>query len=67
MGRLVLSRRVAESIMIGDDIEIFIVDINKDKDQVDIALSAPKHVKILRKETYLQDLKNNGHNIRNKS
>jgi len=67
MGRLVISRRVAESIKIGDDIEIFIADIDKAKGKVDIAITAPRHVKILKQETFLKDLQNNGLAIRNKS
>ena len=66
-GRLVLSRRIAESIKIGDDIEIFVADINKAEGKVDLAISAPKDIKILKKETYLKDLSNNGLSTRNKS
>ena len=44
---LVLSRKVNESIMLGDEIEIMIVDIKSD--QVKIGISAPGNVKIYRK------------------
>ena len=49
---LALSRKQAESIMIGNDIEITILDIRND--QVKIGISAPKQVGIYRKEIYLQ-------------
>lgn len=48
---LVLSRQVNESIMIGDSIEVTIVDIKGDK--VRIGISAPKNVSVHRREIYL--------------
>lgn len=48
---LVLTRKLKEAIMIGDDIEITIAAI--EGDQVKLAISAPKHVDIHRKEIYL--------------
>ncbi len=48
---LVLTRRLKESIMIGDDIEISILSI--EGDQVKMGISAPKNVDIHRKEIYL--------------
>jgi len=48
---LILSRKLKESIMIGDNIEISIAGI--EGDQVKVAISAPKHVDIYRKEIYL--------------
>ncbi|MCM3092533.1 MULTISPECIES: carbon storage regulator CsrA [unclassified Cytobacillus] len=48
---LVLRRRLKESIMIGDDIEISILSI--EGDQVKLGISAPKNVDIHRKEIYL--------------
>lgn len=47
---LVLSRQRDETIMIGDDIEITIVDIRGDK--VRIGISAPTEVPVHRKEVY---------------
>lgn len=45
---LVIKRKVSESILIGDDIEIVISEISQDK--VKIAINAPKEIKITRKE-----------------
>lgn len=47
---LVLSRHRDETIMIGDDIEITIVDIKGDK--VRIGINAPREVQVHRKEVY---------------
>ena len=47
---LVLSRQKDETIMIGDDVEITIVDIRGDK--VRIGISAPSEVPVHRKEVY---------------
>ncbi len=48
---LVLTRKENESIMIGDDIEIKLLDI-KDS-QVKIGISAPKEVAVHRREVFL--------------
>ena len=47
---LVLSRHRDESIMIGDDIVITIVDIRGDK--VRLGIQAPTHVPVHRQEVY---------------
>jgi carbon storage regulator len=47
---LVLSRRKDESIMIGDDVEITIVDIRGDK--VRLGITAPKTISVHRREVY---------------
>jgi len=49
---LALSRKTNESIMLGNDIEITILEIKGD--QVKIGVNAPKNVAIFRKEIYLQ-------------
>ena len=51
---LVLTRRLNESILIGDDIEIRIVQVRGSGDQavVRIGINAPKHITVLRKEVY---------------
>jgi carbon storage regulator len=51
---LVLARRLNESIMIGDDIEIVIIDIKGD--QVKLGVKAPRKVTVHRKEIY-QEIK----------
>jgi carbon storage regulator len=47
---LVLSRQKDETIMIGDDIEITVVDIRGDK--VRLGITAPPHIPVHRKEVY---------------
>ncbi len=47
---LVLSRQRDESIMIGDDIEITIVDVRGEK--VRLGINAPPHIPVHRKEVY---------------
>ena len=47
---LVLARKKNQSIIINDDVEIFVVDVNHD--QVKIGIKAPKDVSIYRKEVY---------------
>lgn len=47
---LVLSRQRDETIMIGDDVELTVVDIRGDK--VRIGIKAPPHITVHRKEVY---------------
>ena len=47
---LVLSRQRDETIMIGDEIEITVVDIRGDK--VRLGINAPRRVEVHRKEVY---------------
>jgi carbon storage regulator len=47
---LVLSRQKDESIIIGDDIEITIVDVRGDK--VRLGITAPKDITVHRREVY---------------
>ena len=49
---LVLARKVNESIMIGNDIEITVLEIKGD--QIKLGVKAPKSVPIYRKELYVQ-------------
>ncbi len=48
---LVLSRQRDESIMIGDDVEIIIVDVRGDK--VRLGITAPKNIPVHRREIYV--------------
>ena len=48
---LVLSRILNESIMVGDDVEITILEVKGDK--VKLGVKAPKNVAVHRKEIYL--------------
>ena len=47
---LVLSRHRDEAIMIGDEVEITIVDIRGDK--VRVGINAPSHIPVHRQEIY---------------
>ena len=47
---LVLTRKLNESILIGDDIEIMIVEVKGE--QVKIGISAPKSMRVYRGELY---------------
>ncbi|WP_418421515.1 carbon storage regulator CsrA [Butyribacter intestini] len=49
---LALARKINQSIMIGSDIEITLLEIKGD--QVKIGINAPKSVPIYRKEIYMQ-------------
>lgn len=48
---LVLTRKVGESVKIGDDIELKVLSI--DGEQIKIGIDAPKEIAIHRKEVYL--------------
>ena len=47
---LILSRKINEKIMIGDDISVSIIEIRGD--QVRIGVDAPKTVKVFRQEVF---------------
>ena len=49
---LVLSRRVDEAIIVGDDVRIVILDI--DSDRIRIGIDAPKSMRIFREELLAQ-------------
>ncbi len=55
---LVLSRQRDETIMIGDDIEITVVDIRGDK--VRLGINAPARIAVHRKEVY-EAIRNENH------
>lgn len=47
---LVLSRKLNESVIIGDAIQVTILNINRDK--VKLGISAPRNIPVHRKEVY---------------
>jgi carbon storage regulator len=47
---LILSRKINEKIMIGDNITVSIIDVRGD--QVRIGIDAPKNVKVFRQEVF---------------
>ena len=47
---LILSRKINEKIMIGDDISVSIIEIRGD--QVRLGVDAPKSVKVFRQEVF---------------
>lgn len=48
---LVLTRKLNESIKIGDDVEITVIGV--EGDQVKLGINAPRNIDIHRKEIYL--------------
>lgn len=54
---LVLARRVNDSIVIGDNVEVVVVEIKGD--QVKIGIKAPKDVKVFRGEIHAEIQKEN--------
>jgi carbon storage regulator len=49
---LVLTRRVGDSIMIGDDIVVTVLEVRSD--QVRLGIDAPREVSVHREEVYRQ-------------
>lgn len=60
---LVVSRKIGESIIIGDNIEVNILDISEGI--VKIGIEAPKKIKILRKELLKEIESENKESIKN--
>ena len=48
---LVLTRKTNQSIMIGDDVEVSVLAVARDK--IRLGITAPKDVPVYRKEVYL--------------
>ena len=48
---LVLTRKTNQSIMIGDDIEVSVLAVSRDK--IRLGITAPRAVPVFRKEVYL--------------
>ena len=59
---LVLTRKTNQSIMIGDDIEVSVLAVARDK--IRLGITAPREVPVFRKEVYLsikgEEAENNG-------
>jgi carbon storage regulator len=47
---LILARRIGESIVIGDQVEVSVVDIKGD--QVKLGINAPRAIPVFRREVY---------------
>ena len=56
MGYLVISRKVGDRILVGDDVEILIAEISENK--VDVAVKAPKNWKIQRQVNHITEVQN---------
>jgi carbon storage regulator len=48
---LVLTRKTNQSIMIGDDVEVTVLAVARDK--IRLGITAPREVPVFRKEVYL--------------
>ena len=48
---LVLTRKTNQSIIIGDEIEVSVLSVSRDK--IRLGISAPRDVPVFRKEVYL--------------
>jgi carbon storage regulator len=48
---LVLTRKTNQSIMIGDDIEVTVLAVSRDK--IRLGIAAPREVPVFRKEVYV--------------
>lgn len=57
MGMLILTRRVGETLMIGDDIKVTVLGLNGN--QVRIGIEAPKDVAVHREEIHQRILAEN--------
>jgi len=62
---LALSRKKSEAIVIGNNVEITVLEVRGD--QVKLGISAPKEVPIYRKEVYAQIQKENAQAVDVKS
>lgn len=49
---LMLTRRIGEKLMIGDDVDIIVLGIRGN--QIRLGINAPKHISVHREEVYLQ-------------
>ena len=56
-----LSRKINQAIMIGDDVRIVVVSV--DRDQVKLGVEAPREISVHRSEIY-DEIKRSGHSTR---
>jgi len=54
---LILTRKLGESIIIGDNVQLSVVEINKNN--IKIGINAPKNVTIYREEVFLKIMEEN--------
>ena len=52
IGRLVLTRKLGESVYINGDMEVKLLSMDKKRGQIKLAFTAPKDIAIVRKELY---------------
>lgn len=52
---LILTRRIGEKLLIGDNIEVVVLDVNRN--QVKVGIKAPRDMTVLREELYVRDKK----------
>ena len=62
---LILTRRVGESLMIGDNVNVTVLGIKGN--QVRIGVNAPKEVSVHREEIYLRIQQEGGENAANQA
>ena len=49
----ILTRRIGEKLLIGDNIEVVVLDVNRN--QVKVGIKAPRDMMVLREELYVID------------
>ncbi|MDB2410626.1 carbon storage regulator CsrA [Pseudomonadales bacterium] len=50
---LILTRRIGEKLLIGDNIEVVVLDVNRN--QVKVGIKAPRDMTVLREELFVRD------------
>lgn len=50
---LILTHRIGEKLFIGDEIEVVVLDVNRN--QVKIGIKAPRELTVLREELFVKD------------
>jgi len=57
---LILTRRINESIIIGDDIRVTIIEVDRRSHQVKLAIDAPQSVAVDREEIRIRKQRGEG-------